>query len=178
MQSRKSEVKAFRLDSELLKGVRTVARREGVSESAFVQNLLSHRVKADPLIRAFPFIVLSRQSFVQIIGMANPDSIEFVALDLGKRNFAFARELFESVGTDLGFSQYLTEVLDGQAHWFGTEGVNSRPERITLRHEFGIKWSLFLESFLTGAYEVVSHNRIKIGVADAYVSIELPDAPR
>jgi hypothetical protein len=37
---------------------------------------------------------------------------------------------------------------------------------------------LFLESFLTGAYEVVSHNRIKIGVADAYVSIELPDAPR
>lgn len=178
MQSRKSEVKAFRLGVDLLKGIRTAAKREGVSENAFVQNLLSRRVKADPIIRAFPYIVLSRQSFVPIIGTTNPDSLQFVALDLGKRNFAFARELYESGGMELGYSQYLTDILDEQAHWFGTEGVNNWPERITLRHEFGMKWSLFLKSFLTGAYEVVSHDRIKMDITDAYVSVELPKAPR
>jgi hypothetical protein len=174
MESRKSEIKAFRFDSELVKEVRVAARREGVSENAFVHNLLTQRVKADPLIRAFPYIVLSRQSFAPIIGTANPDSLEFVAIDLGKKNFALARELYESLGMELGFSRYLVEVLGEQARWFETEGANSMPERMTLRHEYGMKWSLFLKSLFTGAYEVVSHERLKMGVTDTYVSMELP----
>jgi hypothetical protein len=178
MESRKSEIKSFRLDAETLRGLRTVARRQGVTANAFVQNLLSQRVKVDPLIRAFPFIVLSKRSFVPIVGLTNPDGLEMVGLDLGRKNFAFARELFESTGTELDFLQYTTEVLDGQAHWFETEGVNSKPERMTLRHDYGIKWSLFVKSFLTGAYEVVSRDRMKLGIADTYVSIELPKAPR
>ncbi len=178
VQNRKSATKAFRLDANLLEGLTTVARREGVSENAFVQDLLSQRVKADPLIRAFPYIVLSRRSFAPILGITNQDGLEMVGLDLGRRNFAYARELYESGGMKLDLSEYMMEVLDKQAHWFETEGVNSRPERMTLRHEYGLKWSLFLKSFLIGAYEVVSHDKLTIGVTDAYVSIELPKAAR
>lgn len=176
VQNRKSATKAFRLDIELLKGLTTVARREGISENAFVQNPLSQRVNADPLIRAFPYIVLSRRSFAPILGMTNQDGLEMVGLDLGRRNFAYARELYGSGGMELDLSQYMTEVLDKQAHWFETEGVNNKPERMTLRHEYGLKWSLFLKNFLNGACEVVSHDKMRMGVTDAYVSIELPKA--
>ena len=74
---------------------------------------------------------------------------------------------------DLSFVQYIREVLDGQAHWFVTEGASIRPERMTLHHEYGPKWSSFLGSFLTGAYEVVSRGKIKVGTSDAFVSLEI-----
>lgn len=178
MQRRKSATSSFRFDAELIEGLKKAAKHEGVSENSFVESVLSRRVRADPIIHAFPYIILSRRSFVPILGTSDPDSLELVASELGKRNFAFARELYGSSGTTLGFSQYLIEVLGEQAHWFETEGVNSMPERMTLRHEYGLKWSLFLKSFLTGAYEVVSHDRMKTSLTDAYVGIELPKLPR
>jgi len=76
------------------------------------------------------------------------------------------------------FSNYLADVLDKQAHWFQIEGFNTKPERLTLRHDCGLKWSLFLKSFLTGAYEVVSRDRLKISVTEAYVSVEVPKESR
>jgi len=104
MESLKSKIKSFRLNTEMLRGIRAAARREGVSENAFVQNLLSQRVKADPLIRAFPYIVLSRKSFMPILGATNTDGLEVAGFDLGRSNFSLARELYESVGMELGFS--------------------------------------------------------------------------
>ena len=154
--------------------MKKIARREEVSENSFVQSVLTHRMKADPLIRAFPYVVLGRRTLVQILGTTNPDGLELAAFDLGKRNFALARELYESMGAELGFSQYLSEVLDTQARWFDTEGTESKPERLTLRHECGNKWSFFLSSFLTGAYQVVSHEKVKTVPNEAYVGIELP----
>jgi hypothetical protein len=178
MQNRKSEVKAFRLSTELLSRIRIAAERVGVSENAFVQGVLTQRVKADPFIHAFPYVALSGQSFASILGATNVDSLEMVGFDLGKKNFALTRELYESMGAELGFKQYIEEVLDNQAHWFVAEGVDIKPERMTLYHGYGTRWSLFLKSFLTGAYEVVSRDKIKIGTTDVYVSLEITKTSR
>jgi hypothetical protein len=166
--------KTFRLDEELLEGLRKAARHEGISENALVQDLISRRVKADPLVHAFPFIILSRRSFIPILGTANPDSLELVALELGRKNFTLTRELYKSTGKELGFSEYLVDVLDKQVHWFEVEGVENKPERLTLHHECGMKWSLFLKSFLTAAYEVMSKEKVRMVLNDTYVSLELP----
>lgn len=178
MESRKSEIKSFRLDAGTLKRLRIVARREKVTENAFVQNLLSQRVKADPLIRAFPYIVLSRRSFLPILSAANPDVLEVVGIELGRSNFALIREIYASVGKEIDFVSYLTDVLEKEAQWFEVEGTEAMPERLTLRHEYGTKWSLFLKSFLTGAYEVVSHQKLTIRTDSMYVSLEIPKATR
>ena len=68
----------------------------------------------------------------------------------------------------------MIEVLDKEAHWFEVEGAEDRPERLTLRHECGMKWSLFLKSYLTSAYELVSREKIKLTLNESYVSVELP----
>lgn len=174
MGSRKSAIRAYRLDLELIEGLKKAARREGVSENSFVQNTLSQRVTANPLIHAFPYIVLSRRTIVPILGTTNADGLELVAFDLGRRNFALVRELYGSVGKEMGFLEYLTEVLDKQARWFEVEGVEEKPERVTLYHECGMRWSLFLKSFLTAAYEVISREKIRVVLNDTYVSLELP----
>jgi hypothetical protein len=173
MGNRKSTVKAFRLGTELLNGIRIAAERARVSENAFVQGVLSQRVKADPFVNAIPYIILSKQCITSILGVTNADLLQMVGFDLGKKNFSLARDLYESIGADLSFVQYIREVLDGQAHWFVTEGASIRPERMTLHHEYGPKWSSFLGSFLTGAYEVVSRGKIKVGTSDAFVSLEI-----
>lgn len=174
MQSRKSATRAYRLDVELIEGLNKAATREGVSENSFVQNLLTRRVKADPLIHAFPSVVISRRTLLSILGSTNPDALEMAGLDLGKRNFTLARELYESVGRELGFSEYLGEILGKEAQWFEVEGAEEKPERLTLRHECGMKWSLFLRSYLSGAFEMVSHEKIEMTLNDLYVSVKLP----
>lgn len=178
MKNRSSEVKAFRLDAELLKAVKTIAKREGISENAFVQSVLWQRVRADLLIRAFPIVALSGQSLAQILSTSNPNLLDIAALELGRRNFGLVRELYASVGTDMDFARYLGEVLDKQARWFELEGVNVNPQRITLRHNYGMKWSLFLRSFLISAYEVVSDDKMKIGITDTFLSVEFPSSFR
>jgi hypothetical protein len=174
VRSRKSATRAYRLDAELIEELKKVAKREGVSENSYVENLLAQRIRASPLIRAFPYIVISRRTLLPILGSANSDGLELAGMDLGKKNFALAKELYESLGRELTFTKFLVEILDKEARWFEVEGAEDRPERLTLRHECGMKWSLFLKSYLTSAYELISREKIKLTPNESYVSVELP----
>jgi hypothetical protein len=174
MQNRKSEVRAFRLDGELLGRLQAIANRERISENALVQRILSMWVSSDIARHAIPHITLGGPSFTRILGMTNRDGLEVIGADLGKRNFAYIKELHESSGIDMGFVKYMIDVLDRQAHWFKIEGADSKPERLTLRHDYGARWSLFLNNYLAGAYQVVSRDRLKIGISDTYIGLEFP----
>lgn len=37
-----------------------------------------------------------------------------------------------------------------------------------------MKWSLFLKSYLAGAYEAVTREKIKLTLNESYVGVELP----
>lgn len=174
MQRRKSATRAYRLDIELIEGLKKAARKKGLSENSFVQNLLARRVEADLLNDAIPYVLLSRRTLLHILGSTNQDELEMVGLELGSRNFAFARELYESAGRDLGFQEYLIEVLGKEAKWFEVEAGEGMLERLTLRHECGIKWSLFLGSYLASAFGVVSHEKPMMILNDSYVGVQLP----
>jgi hypothetical protein len=178
MQIRRSVTKSFRLDADLVDDLERVAKREGISENSFVQGILSRRMRADPLIRAFPLIVLSRTSFVQILGTANRASLEIAGAELGKRNFSLSRSIYQSMGDELNYLRWVVEVLANQAHWFETDGADERTGKLTLHHEYGTKWSVFLGSFLPAAFEVMSNDKVKVSLANEYVSVELPSAPR
>ena len=129
MQSHKTATRSYRLGVELIEGLKKAARREGVSENSFVQNLMARRVKADLLVNSIPYVLLSRRTLLHILGSANPDGLEMVALELGKRNFTLTRELYESGGRELSFSEYVVEILDKEAQWFEVEGAEDQPER-------------------------------------------------
>ncbi len=129
----------------------------------------------DPLIPAFNGIKLGEETFASILSTSNPDSLEIDGFALGKKNFSLARELLESVDVQITFIQFLTKILGKEGSWFTVEGgVTESSERITLRHRYGEKWSLFLKSYLSGAYEVLRTGKLEIDVKGNILKIRFP----
>jgi hypothetical protein len=118
---------------------------------------------------------VGEETFVSILSTSNLDSLEIDGFALGKKNFSLARELLESVGIQITFIQFLVKILGKEGGWFTVEGnVTESSERITLRHRHGEKWSLFLKSYLSGAYEVFRIGGPEIGVKDNILKIRFP----
>jgi hypothetical protein len=175
VQNPKTRVKSFRLHEELLETLRIAASRHGVTENTLVETFLTSRLRVDPILLAFDVISVGRETFMQIIGAANIDGLEAFAPTQGKKSFSLAKQLFASNDMQLSFFKYLTEILGERARWFHTEGTLVKPELITLYHPYGTKWSAFLKSFISGAYEVISRDKLKLDITNDFVSIQFPN---
>jgi hypothetical protein len=167
-------VRSFRLDANVIQMLKAGARRRRISDTAFAEGILEQRLKAEPFIEAFDSAVLGKSTLGSILSATDSSSLEIAGFEQGKRNFALARELFESNGVDLSLPSYVDDILGKQARWFGVEGIHARPERISLYHRYGLSWSGFLKSYLSGAFEVISRNRLEASIANDFVSIRFP----
>lgn len=172
VQRRRSSLRSFRIDDELLQRLKFAARREEVSENSLVERLLSQRLRLDPIYHAFQSVTVSRDIFGKILGALQPGALESIGRSMGKRSFSMARELFESSGQELGLRAYLVDIL-GRSGWFVVEGAEVRPEKVTLRHEFGATWSLFLKEFIHGAQEVERRTKVRMEAEDSFVGLRL-----
>lgn len=170
------EIRSFRLGKELLGMLQVSARRHGITESALVEGILERYLRADTLVQGFDYIGVGRETFLSMLGMTDANGLEIAGAERGKKAFALARELYESNGLELEFLDYLSDVLGNQARWFRVEGTYIRPERVTLQHGYGLKWSGFLRSYLSSVYEAVSRNKLELLATDEYVSIRFPKA--
>jgi hypothetical protein len=166
-----TQVMSFRLRKETISGVRMAARNAGVSENAFVESVLERRVDAEPLIRAFPIVAISEGTMAAILEAADADRLELSGFDIGKRNFLLTRKLFESAGMNLVFSSYLTDVIGRQGNWVRVENSSVRSNQFTLLHHLGIKWSVFLTSYLAGAYQVTSKDKLQIEIGESFLTM-------
>jgi hypothetical protein len=106
--------------------------------------------------------------------MTDANGLDIIGSERGKRVFSLVREVFESTDVELDFPQYLSKVLGEEARWYRVEGALTKPERITLVHGYGPKWSVFLKAYLSSAYEIVSRNKLELSSANDYVSVRLP----
>ncbi len=171
MQSRK-EVRAFRLDGNLLRMLALSAQRRGISENAVVEDVLLRNLKAETLAEAFDRISFGKETFRSIIGMTDANGLEIMGSERGGKAYSLARELSESQGQPLTFSQYLTEILGSQGRWFKVEGALVKPEKVTLYHGMGPKWSSFLKSYLASAYATTSRTGLQLKGDGDFVSVE------
>jgi hypothetical protein len=169
------EVRAFRLDRGLLQTLLVSAKRHGISENALAEAILARYLKVDPLREPFDYICVGRETFTLILGMTDANGLEIAGAEQGKRAYSLAKELYESNGTSLGFRRYVVEILGEEAHWFRTEGAFVKPERITLHHRYGNKWSKFLRTYMSSAYEAISRDKLELTATDRYITLRLPE---
>ena len=141
-----TRIKAFRLSNVLLENLTIAAGRQGVTESAFVANILSKRLEIDPLLPTLSYVALDKAIFGSILGTCNSHALEIAGFEFGKRNFMLVKELFASSGINFTFTRYVKDILDKQGRWFKTEGATRKPDQLTLYHGYGPKWSLFLRA--------------------------------
>jgi hypothetical protein len=170
----RKRVKAFRLDEGVIGMLALSARRHGTSENALVEKILTSILTIDPLVEAFGIMVFGREITKGLIEMADAENLEKFALTHGRRSFTLARSLFESNGMTLTYNEFVTGILGNAARWFRVEGEFAKPEVITLFHSCGMKWSLFLNGYLSGAWEIVSRDKLKIEITGEFITITFP----
>jgi len=172
-----TRVKAYRLEEKLISSIESAAKRLHTSENMYVIQALTKASMFDSLIPAFGRIALGRDAFSAIVSTSNPDSLEVDGFAIGRENYSVVREILESLDRKLTFIQFLVEVLAEQGEWFKVEGnVTENAERITIRHEYNEKWSIFLKSYILGAYDAYapSLGKLQIDVKGNILKIRFP----
>lgn len=170
-----TKIKAFRLEEHLILKLERAARRLLLSENMYVTQVLTKALRVDSLIPALGRIALGGETFASVLSTANPDSLEVDGFALGKKNYSLVRELLESIGCQVTFIQFLVNILAEEGGWFKVEGnVTENSERVTLRHGYGEKWSCFLKSYISGAYEVLSLGKLQIDIKGNILKIHFP----
>jgi hypothetical protein len=171
--------RSFRLDETLIQDLAAMAKKYGQTENQLVASWLSWRMGFDPLIPSFDGLMLTTETFESILDTCNVDALEMRASELGKKNFMLSKTLFEAIGKQLTFLTFVSEILGKRARWFRIEGpdVDEASHELILQHKFGIRWSAFLKSYLSGAYEAVSHRRLTVDITGTFVRLKLNNQP-
>lgn len=168
--------KSFRLDEKLVQRLSVLARKYKHTENQLVTNWLSWRISIDPLVPSFEGISLENEAFKSILSTARTDALELLGWELGKKQFSKSRALFEGAGEQMTFVRYVCEILGEHGGWFRVEGdVDESSVAITLHHNLTVKWSIFLRSYLSCAYEVVSKKKLVVETSYGFVKIKLPE---
>jgi hypothetical protein len=175
MQSPK-EIRTFRFNKSLLETLRISAKRHGLTENALAERTLTLALRADVIADTFGHVGFSRETFSSIMDAADSNLLVTAGAERGRQAFMLATESFESNGLQLGFIQFVSEILGEEAGWFRVEGATVKPERISLQHGFGLKWSEFLGSYVASAYQAVAQDKLGITTNREYVSIRFKDA--
>ncbi len=169
---KKTRTKAFRFDVGLIDNLRRGAALAGLSENAFLSSILAERLFADPLVKAFHRISFDDEAFRCVLGGTNSHSLEVTGFEIARKDFPVILELYRGRGYALTFRRFVIDVLGKYNGWFWVEG-DGCSNLVTLRHTFGLKWSMFLKSYVEGAYSTIAKDRIKIEVEDQFIRVDL-----
>lgn len=174
MQERnKTRTKAFRFDIRVIDELARAAKHAGTTENAFVSAILTERLVVEPIARAFHRIELNDEVIQFILGGTNANTLELAGSEIARKQFPLIWELYRSIGNPLTFRAFLTEVLGKHMGWFSIEGIDyANPQSMTLRHYSGIKWSMFVKSYIQSAFELISKDKITIETGDQFVRID------
>jgi hypothetical protein len=172
-ERRKTRTKAIRFNVSLLEGLERAADNAGMSQNAFMGELLADRLLVDPLVRAFHGIGLSDETFQSILGSTDADAVEMAGSEMARKNFPLVCELYRTSGQILAFREFLIEILGKHAGWFHMEDDGDGTQRsMTLTHSFGRKWSIFVKSYILSAHSTISKDKMSIEIADQFIRID------
>lgn len=132
------------------------------------------RLIYDPLVQAFRDITLTSDVFQSILNAANLDALETAASEIVLRDMPLILELYESNGQPLTFDRFVKDLLGKHGHWFQVEeSADLTPGWITLRHEYGSKWSKFLRAYLASCHAAFSRGDLEFKIGDRFVRFRL-----
>jgi hypothetical protein len=135
--------------------------------------MLEERLLIDPIVSAVPLIRLTAETFQSILDAADERSLEIAGSKLAKKIYPLINELYDASEEPLSLKEFVIRVLAGYAHWFQVEGSSSPTHRgITFSHPHGLKWSIFVKSYILSANDAVSKDKITIEIADQFVRID------
>lgn len=166
-------IRSFRLDLNIERALERVANARGISENAFVSDIIAHAVETEPLDRVFDKrISLSKDIFRSIVGYMRQDFCEIIGYEAAKKDVPVSFELLKMDHNVFSFFHFVKTVLSDSYAWFEIALDSSKGEMLLI-HDCGMKWSLFLKGYMSVACEsldlkgefAVTERLIKISLA-------------
>lgn len=167
--------KSFRIDESALKAVEGEAATLNVSPNTLVNQILKQYAEFDRFARKISTVKISSAPFRGLLSAANVNQLIEVAKAAGSsipQAFATAKEgkvglesLIGHVRTLATYAQLfeLSETMDAHNHV------------VTLIHDFGLNWSIFLVHYITEMFAQIGVSP-KIEMSDRSVIFTLPIA--
>jgi hypothetical protein len=149
-----TQTKSFRLDADVLESLEIESARRGTSVNNLTNQILRKWVNFDRYLQDFGTIVLSVHDFLRAINSFDDESIRSLAIESGKR-FPKDLILFTGQKNDLKTCvRFVEAILCDYMRWANYHSTSGETEFvITLRHNYGAKWSIALESMLTSMFQ-------------------------
>jgi len=170
-----STPRTFRLDKHLLDELEKEAERQRISVNSLVNRLIEGYVVYGRYREHFDTIALNRLTFLSLLDKLSGEDLRNIAR---KRGVETPRELIPLCGKKLdleGVLFFMKTVLQDHCHWFIMYVFDEESSlRIILRHQWGEKWSKWLQAYVESlSLNILHTNPFFEEVADNYVVFTL-----
>jgi hypothetical protein len=165
-----TQTKSFRLDADILEALDTESARRGTSVNNLTNQILRKWVNFDRYVQDFGYIMISVHDFLRGLNVQDENTIKTLAAETGKR-FPKDLILFTGQKNDLKTCiRFVENILCDYMKW-GTYHTSSTDTEyvVTLRHNYGSKWSLALQIVLQAMFDVNTNTKPRFTVTESTV---------
>ena len=166
--------KSFRIDEPALQAIDKDAESQNVSLNTLVNQIFKQYADYDRFARKISTVKLSSSTFRGLLSALDADKVIEVAKTSGSgvpQAFATAKSGRVDMKALLDHLRYLATY----AHLYEmSEMVDAQAHNLTLIHDFGLNWSIFLVHYVTAMFGLIGVTP-KIEMSDRSVSLTVPD---
>jgi hypothetical protein len=174
----RSVMQSFRMPTSLDELLSETCKRLNVSESAYIAETVRKQLFVEPLTPALDGIVLPREAFRSIAGLANSEAIEMQGAEVARTSVTLYLKLLHLPLEPQSLWTLLCEVMADFLHWFKVAVNPGSDVHMLLYHDYGWNWSIFLRSFIVEAFLIVSKAPPPIVVTENLVEIDWTEVSR
>jgi len=147
--------KSYRIDESASAAVEKEAIAQNVSPNTLVNQILKQFAEFDRFARKINTVKLSSSVFRSLLEQIDSDKLIEVAKAAGSSiPQAFAISKNGRVGVDSLLDYVRCSAMYAHLYEFN-ETVDSRIHLVTLVHDFGLNWSIFLVHYLTAMFQQI-----------------------
>ena len=172
-RKRKTVGRSFRIAEEWLDVLNEEAEKQGVSVNSLMNRLLQQYAYLRYMLR-YGAITLTRKGFSGILECCPDDKIRENGINAGSE---ITRELLLTMGVSPNYSFVIglvKKLLSEFAGWFECDHHIRRDKEILhLRHDLGMKWSIYLAGVASGTFNSILKKEIDIQLSDSSVTITI-----
>ena len=168
----KTVAKSFRVNRNALRALQDEAKRQNLSVNTMVNQLLISYAEYGRFAQRTHSINLTQKTFAEILAATSDDNLITAAQNAGR---SAPQALISSKSGEVTVNSVLEYIQDLSAHanLFEFNETNEHGHwTITLLHELGSKWSLFIANYFAEAFKAAGAEP-KISSSERAVTIRI-----
>jgi hypothetical protein len=172
-EKRKTVGRSFRIDEEWIRVLNEEAEKQGISVNSLLNRLLQQYSFLRYMLR-YGAITLTRKGFYAILESCPEDNIRENARNAGS---TIARDLLLTMGAQPNYKFLVSlykKLFSEFAGWFECDHhIRRDKEFFHLRHDLGIKWSIYLAEAASEMFKSVLNKEVTTEISNSSVTITI-----